>query len=141
MPINSYKLGPGTLTLGAGALEVSAQVTACVVSWEENLETTPAIPVLSGEEIAEEDEATYKAKLEVTFLQDLAVAGVVDWSWTNKGTEQPFDYVPNTVTDRAVNGVLVPTPLAVGGSEMKKRPTSDATWRIIGEPDLEDATP
>lgn len=139
MPINSYKLGPGTLTLGSGPLEVSAQVTACKITWEESLESTDAVPVLSGDELPGEDDATYKAKLEATFLQDLALAGVVTWSWTNKGTEQAFDFVPNTVVGRAVSGTLVPVPLQVGGDEMKKRPTADASWRIIGDPDLDDA--
>lgn len=139
MPINSYKLGPGTLVLGSGPLDVSSQVTACTVVPSENTTTVDAIPVLSGEELPAEDTFDYSYELQVTFLQDLAAAGVVDWSWTNKGTEQPVTFIPNTVTDRQVQGTIRVVPLAVGGSDMKQRPTSDATWKFVGVPDFEAA--
>lgn len=136
MPINRTKLGPGTLTLGAGAMEVNAQLTSCAVVPAESVDTGDTIKVLSGETLEPDETATYSYTLEGNFLQDLgAVASVVDWSWTNKGTEQAFVFTPNTTAGSIVEGTLVPVPLRVGGDEVDTTMSSDFTWRIKGEPD------
>lgn len=135
MPIKSRKLGPGTLTLGSGALAVEAQLSACKITWSENVESGDAIKVLSMEVLEADESATYTAALEGTFLQDYGeVASVVDWSWTNKGTEQDFTFVPNDAAARQYDGTLVPVPLQVGGDEVDTTSTSDFTWRIKGDP-------
>lgn len=133
MTIKSYKLGPGTLTLGSGPLAVEGQLTNCRVTPSESVTSTDAIKVLSGEELAGDDTATYTYALEGTLLQDLDTAGVIDWSWDNKGTEQSFTFTPNTVEAATVSGTLTPVPLAIGG-DVASRPTSDFTWRIKGTP-------
>lgn len=138
MAIQSHKLGPGVLTFGAGPLAAEAQATKVVVEFEENLETQDAIPVLSGEELPEEETASYKAKLTATFLQDnLAAAGLIAYSWTNAGVEVPCRFVPNNTLDREINGTVVIMPINVGG-DVKKRNTSDVTFRFIGLPVLSD---
>ena len=137
MPINSTKLGPGSLTLGVGAMEVNAQLTAAQVTPAEAVEETDPIRVLSGELLDGSSTQTYSFTLGGKFLQDLgAVASVVDWSWTNMGTEQPFVFVPNTAAGREVSGVLIPVPLVIGGEDPEGAPLqSDFTWRIVGTPD------
>lgn len=137
--LTTTKLGPGTLTLGAGALEVSSQLTSCKVTPSESVTTTDRKKVLSGESTEPSESVDFTYALEGNFLQDLAVGAVVDWSWTNKGTEQPFTFVPNTAADRQVQGVLKPVPLSIGGDEVDADMASDFTWRIIGEPDFEAA--
>lgn len=138
MTILSYKLGPGTLTIGAGPLDVSAQVTKVQVTPEENVETTDAIDVLSGEQLAEEEEASYKFKLEATFLQDtLATSGLIAYSYAHMGETVPFVFIPNADLDRKVSGSLRVVPLTIGG-DVKKRNTSDVSFSIIGTPALAD---
>lgn len=135
MPISSRKLGPGTLTLGAGALEVNAQLTSCKVTPSESVTTTDPIKVLSGEQLDGDETATYTFVLEGTFLQDdPGVASVVDWSWDNMGTEQPVVFVPSTAGTREVTGTIIPVPLTIGGDEVDTRMTSDFTWRFKGTP-------
>ncbi|WP_408898644.1 hypothetical protein ACJ5H2_05925 [Nocardioides sp. R1-1] len=140
MTIETYQLGPGTLTLGAlgSALSVSSQVRSCAVETSENVTTRPAIPVLSGEKIAETSSETFSHVLTGTFLQDLAAGGVVDWSWQHRGTEQPFTFVPATAEGREVSGILKPVPLKVGGDVENEGegdpPSADFSWRIIGAP-------
>lgn len=139
MPIKRTKLGPGTLTLGAGALEVSAQLTGATVSAAESVSGgTDAIKVLSGEELAAEDGTpTYAFTLAGNFLQDLGdAASVVDWSWSNMGTDQPFTFTPTTAAGVSVSGTLVPVPLTIGGDEVDADMRSDFTWRIKGTPEL-----
>lgn len=136
MTILSYKLGPGTLTLGAAPLDVSAQVTAVAIEPEESVETTDAIDVLSGEQLAEEELASYKFKLTATFLQDTLVAGgLVDFTWANAGATVPFEFVPNDTLTQKVTGSLRVVPLKIGG-DVKKRNTSDWSATCIGTPDL-----
>lgn len=137
MPIQSYKLGPGTLTFGTSPLDVSCQVTACAVVPTENVSTTEAVPVLCGEELPAEDTVTMTYALTATLIQDLAAAGVVDWSWTNEGTLQDFVFVPNTAAGRQVTGQARVVPLTIGGEVGGSRPTSDLSWAIPVKPTFE----
>lgn len=142
MPISSRKLGPGQLELGAGAMEVSAQLTGCKVTPSESVTTSDALKVLSGETLAGDETASYAFTLEGTFLQDdPGVASVVDWSWDNMGTEQAFRFVPSDASTREVSGTLTPVPLTIGGDEVDARMTADFTWRIKGTPDMGVAGP
>lgn len=140
MTINTYTLGPGKLVLGSGPFNVQGQTRNCRVEWSENVTTRDAIPVLSGEEIAAGEAVTHSAVLAGTMLQDLIADGVVDWSWSQRGVEQDFVFVPNNTVDRAVKGVLKPVPLTLGGDVLGQQaaagdpPTADFTWRCIGFP-------
>ena len=139
MAIKSYKLGPGTLTLGAGGtlLAVSSQVRSTTIKAAEKVEKSDAIPVLSGEELAGSESTSYEWTITGTFLQDITLAGVVDWSWTNKGTEQAFLFVPSTTLARKATGLLIPAPLDFGGDvDLTKRAESTFTWRVVATPVL-----
>lgn len=137
MPVKSYKLGPGTLTLGAAPLDVSAQVRSLTVKVAEKVTRTDPIPVLSGEELAAEEDVTYEFTLAGTVIQDVSVGGLTDWSWTNKGTDQPFVFVPSTTEGRQATGTTVPVPLDFGGDvDRTKRPEAALSWRCPTEPVL-----
>lgn len=137
MTVKSYKLGPGTLTLGAAPLDVSGQITNCRVEASENVTTIgDALELLSGETLAAEESAAYRFTLAGSLVQDLAANGVIDYTWLNKGLEVPFTFVPSTAEGREVTGVVVPIPLTIGG-DVKSRPTSDFSWRVIGDPDFD----
>ena len=133
MPIKSYKMGPGTLTIGeTGApVDFTSQVTKCVVAWK--VDEDDSVPVLSGEELEGED--TYSASLQATLIQDLTEAGLVEYTWANKGAQVPFTFVPSTAAGRSISGVVKVRPMDVGG-DVKKRPTSDIEWPCVGEPEL-----
>lgn len=133
MPVLTEKLGPGLLTLGAGPLAVQQQLTGCKLVPTENVTTEDAVKVLSGEEIPEETSETFSWTLQGTVLQSLLAAGVVAWSWANKGTEQAFTFEPNA-GGASFEGTLKPVPLQVGGDEVDKRMTASFTWRLVGDP-------
>lgn len=129
MAVQSFKMGPGTLKLDtSGTLDVSCQVVSCVVSCEENVDAGDDVDLLCGEVLEGDEDVTYSWTLEATLVQDIAAAGVVDWSWTNKGVEKTFEFIPNTAGARKITGTIVPVPISVGG-EAKTRPTSDISWR------------
>lgn len=133
MPIKSYKVGPGTLTIGAvgTSVDFTAQITAAVIKWGKKAEDD--VPTLSGEELR--GERTYTASLNATLIQDLTDDGLVDYSWDNKGAVVPFAYSPSTDTGRSITGMVEVDPIDVGG-EAKTRPTSDIEWSCVGEPQL-----
>lgn len=133
MPILTEKLGPGTLTLGSGPLAVEQQLTGCKLVPAENVKTQDALSVLSGDELPEESTETYTWTLQGEFLQTLVAAGVVAWSWANRGTEQPFTFEPNA-GGSSFTGTVKPVPLQVGGDEAKARMLASFTWRLVGDP-------
>lgn len=136
--INSRPLGPGTLELGAGALAVESQLTACKVVPSETVESAERTKVLSGETKGGNESASYSFTLQGTFLQDdPGVASVVDWSWDNMGTEQPVVFTPSTEGGRVVTGTIVPVPLQLGADEVDGPDmASDFTWRFTETPVL-----
>ena len=138
MPINSRKLGPGTLTLGAGAMAVASQLSKCRLNVAESVTTEgEKLKALSGEtKDGTTETAEFAYTLEGTFWQDdPGVASVVDWSWDNAGSPEPFVFVPNTEGGRRVTGTLYPVPLSIGGDDVDATDmASDFTWRIDGEP-------
>ena len=136
MPAKSTKLGPGTLTLGeiGTPLDASCQLTGAVVSWDKN--KADDITVLCGDVVA--GGTTYTASLSGTFLQDLEdEAGIVGYSWENKGAEVPFTYTPNTAAAAVVTGILIIDPIDVGSTDdYGSTMTSDFEWACVGEPAL-----
>ena len=134
MPIVSDQLGPGTLTLGSGPLDVSLQVTSCRLVTSENVTRTEVVKVLGGEELPATESVTFSQTLAGSFLQDLSAAGVVQWSHDQAGVDNAFSFVPNTARGRKVEGVLSPIPLDFGGEEVEGAPmSSDFTWRVTGD--------
>lgn len=134
---SSFKMGDGLLLLGSTPLNVTAQMRACSVVPKEEVKSTDAIPLLDNTEIPEEEEALIKFTLSGKLLQDLAAAGVIDWSWDHDGnTEEPFIFVPHNPALRGVEGVCYPTPIVIGGdvNKPRTRPESDFEWRCKGTP-------
>lgn len=134
MPIRSYKIKEGTLSLGSvgTTIDATAQVTEGLLEWEEAVEDS--LETLSGDTL--EGDATYTAKLSGKVIQDLEDGGLTDFSWDNKGTIMPFEFTPATASGRVITGSLRMSPLAVGGEVGTKGPTSDFEWQCIGEPVL-----
>lgn len=135
MPGTATKLGPGTLIIGetATTLDMSCQLSAAKVEWDKDKEDDTE--VLCGESIA--GGTTYTAKLTGTVLLDLSPTGMVDYTWTNKGMQVPFVFVPNTAAGQQVTGDLTIDPLDVGGDEVKKNMSVDFEWDCVGEPVFE----
>jgi hypothetical protein len=136
MAIETYDLGPGTLTLGSGPLNVSAQMTQVAVECSESVQSTDAKKVLSGEVLAQQDTVTLTWTLTFTAFQDIAAAGLVTYTWENASEEVPFVFIPSTAEGRDVTGTVRIVPLKLGGDVNGGKPESDATWRITDTPVL-----
>lgn len=137
MPISSRKLGPGTLTIGAGPLDVSAQVIGCKVTPSEQVDSTDDLKVLTHEVLAGDETVTFDYVLEGSFLQDdPGASSVVDYSWAHAGEAVAVVFTPNTVAGREVSGTVSMVPLSIGGDEADTRMTADFSWRFTADPTL-----
>lgn len=130
--INATKFGPGTFKLGTTpGTDFSCQVQS--MTFEPDKDEGDPINTLCGDSVPGSINYTYK--LTGTFVQDLAVtAGLVEYAWTNKGTVQDFEFVPNTAAVAKMAGKVVVDPLAIGGEEYGAIMTSDFEWSIVGTP-------
>jgi hypothetical protein len=133
MPIQSYKMNNGTLTVGVAPLDISCQLTSASVNPSENTDTEDAVPVLCGETLPSSDTVNYTFTLSGTLLQDLAAGGIIDYSWLHAGEEVPFTFKPDNAQPRGVTGTVRVAPLTIGG-DVPTRPTSDFEWGIVGTP-------
>ncbi|WP_330182822.1 hypothetical protein OHB26_03665 [Nocardia sp. NBC_01503] len=138
MPVASYKMGPGTLTLGdvGTNIDISCQITSATLSPDKNKDDD--LNTLCGGVLA--GEITYDWTLKATIIQDLSTNGINTWSLTHAGEQVPFKFVPNTVLDKGFQGTLTVDPLAIGG-DVKTRPTADVEWSVVGQPVAYDPTP
>jgi len=135
MPAKVTKLGPGKLTVGTtGVQDFTCQVTAARVEFSADSED--AILTLCGDSVP--GARTYTATLTATIFNDLGTTpGIVEYSWTNRGTSQPFVFQPSTVTGvKQVTGNLIIDPISVGGDEVGQNMVSDLEWEIVGIPTL-----
>lgn len=131
MPVNSYKMGPGTLVLGPTGTEIdiSCQITNAVL--EPDFDKEDDLNTLCGDVVPGEETTTWVLK--GVAVQDLTATGVVAWTWTHQGEQQPFRFVPSTAADAEFAGTIVVRPLLVGG-DVKTRPTSEFEFPVVGAP-------
>lgn len=129
MAIKSSKLGPGTLTFGetGSELEWGAQVRSCTV--EPTSEDGDVLPVLSGEEITEDDDDGFELTGEV--LQSYDVRSLSVWCHLNHNAKVPFRFRPRDDEALGVTGTVTVKRIAIGGN-VKERNTSEFTFRGDG---------
>lgn len=137
MPTDSYRQGPGTLTLGTDPddLEFSMQLTNCRVEPSENVTAGDVLNLLDGSTLRDDDQTDYTFILAGTAVQDLKADGITDYTWANAGDEVAFVFVPNTARVASVEGVCRIAPITIGGDN-KKRNTADFSWSVIGTPEF-----
>ncbi len=133
----SYKIGPGVFTLGEGALACQSKLKSLEVSWKENVDSEDDIDLLDGSVDEGEDSVTHDANVKGAIVQDIEAGGLVDFTWSNAGSVEPFTYVPNNALGRVVSGSVRVVPITIGG-EAKKRAEADFDWMTVGLPTLGD---
>lgn len=130
MAVNYARFGSGTLTLGATPLDVSCQVVGALVG--STVETGDAITTLCGDQIT--SGLTTSSTLSGTMILDPIAGGVGEFTWTNHGTEQPFEFTPNDEAGVSVSGTVLVTRLDIGGEEYGAVMQPEFEWAIVGEP-------
>lgn len=130
---DSYKPGPGTLTLGTlpDQSEFALQLTNCRVDPSENVDEGDDLNTLDGGTLQGDDNVTYTYELAGTAVQDLVDSGFTAYCWDNKGVEVAFSFVPVTARLAKVEGTCRIRPITIGG-DVKARNTADFTFTCTG---------
>lgn len=130
---DSFKLGPGTLTLGTDPddAEFSMQLSNCRVDPSESVTAGARLNLLDGGELKDDDTATYSFVLAGTAVQDLIETGIVAYTWENKGETVAFVFVPVTAREASITGHVRIVPLSVGG-DVKVRNTATFSFACTG---------
>lgn len=127
------KLGPGTLKIGAtgSLIDVSCQVNNAKIEPTKNEGT--ATTKLCGD--VRPGSVTYTSALSGNLDVDAATAsGLFALSWSEKGTEQAFEFTPSTAMGTSAAGTLIIDPLRFGADNYGDDLTSDFAFSIVGEP-------
>jgi len=133
MPAVVVKLGPGQLSIGATGTETdfTCQVTAARVEWA--VDEGDTVQVLCGEAVP--GARTYSASLTGSILADIGDASSIqEYSWTHKGEQTEFVFVPSTLAAKQISGTLTVDPISIGGDEAGANMASDFEWPIVGDP-------
>lgn len=130
---DTFKLGPGTLTIGATGtpIDASCLVNNAVVSSskDEGDSTTK----LCGDVVPGSISYTYTLGGNVDIDID-DPAGLFALSQSAAGTQQDFVFTPSTEAGTEAAGSLVIDPLDFGGDETGVVMTSDFEFTIVGAP-------
>jgi hypothetical protein len=126
-------LGPGTLKIGAigSEIDVSCLVNGARVSPTKN--EGDATQKLCGTKVP--GAITYTAKLtgNVDIDPDAGAEGLFALSWASPGTQQPFDFIPNTADGTSAKGTVVIDPLDFGADKYGDLLASDFEFTIVGD--------
>lgn len=129
MAVKSHKLGPGSLVLGASGSLTEFEAQCSKISLEPSVDEGDPIPVLSGEELAGDDEESYVLKGEI--IQEFSATSLLKWCHEHRGTSQPFVFIPNTDGDLSWTGTVKIRATSVGG-DIKKVNTSEFEFKGVG---------
>ena len=130
----STKLGPGTLKIGATGTEidVSCQLNGGRITT--NVDEGDSVTTLCGTTEPGAINFDHEFTGNINTDQAAGAAGLFALSWSAKGTEQAFEYTPNTAEGTTATGTLIITPLDFGADAYGDRMASDFTWPIVGDP-------
>lgn len=130
---DTYKLGPGELTIGATGTEidVSCLINNAVISMSKD--EGDSVTKLCGDVVP--GSVTYSFTLSGNTDTDISdPAGLFALSQENPGSQQAFTFTPSTEAGTAAAGTLVLDPLDFGGDETGEIMTSDFEFSIVGQP-------
>lgn len=130
---DTYKLGPGTLTIGATGTEFDASclVNNCTLAADKD--EGDSVTKLCGDVVP--GSVTYSYTLSGNADIDISDPdGLFMMSQEQKGAQLPFVFTPNTEAGNAASGTLVLDPLDFGGDETGEIMTSDFEFTVVGDP-------
>ena len=136
MPASPVKLGPGTLKIGATGtlLDVSCLVNNAVIAADKD--QGDSTTKLCGDVVPGATSYTYTLSGNLDTDVDQS-DGLFAPSQAEPGTEQDYEFVPNTAAGTKATGKLIIDPLDFGGDESGAYMTSDFEFSLVGAPTYE----
>ena len=129
------KFGPGTLKIGETGTEIDASclVNSLVISSE--VEQGEDTTKLCGTVVPGSRSYTYSLSGNLDIDPDAGAAGLFALSQDAAGTEQAFEYTPNTADGTKAVGTVIIDPLDFGSDgEFGDTMASDLEWVLVGKP-------
>lgn len=129
------RFGPGTFKVGEVGTEVDASclVNSLVIAAE--AEETDSSTKLCGTVIPGARTYTFTLSGNIDTDPDAGAAGLFALSQSAAGTEQAFEYVPNTADGTTATGTVIIDPLDFGSDgEYGDLMASDLEWVMVGKP-------
>jgi hypothetical protein len=129
----TVKLGPGTLKIGAtgSAIDVSCLVNNAQVKTDRSQDD----PTWHLCGTATQAPVTYAHTLEGNLdIDPTEATGLFALSWDQMGSEQDYEFTPNTEEGTAATGTLIIDPLDFGADEYGKTLNSDFAFVLTAAP-------
>lgn len=134
MPIQKTKTGPGKFVVGESGDLTTFDSQVLSITIEPEVNKGESKTVLSGE-VAPGDR-TESWKLSGTLISDFGKSdSLVEYCFTKRGTQQPFQFTPNTASGKQITGTLTIEAVAIGG-DVGETPEPDFEFELVGEPTL-----
>lgn len=128
------KLGPGTLKIGATGTEIDASCLINNARIAMSKDQADSKTMLCGTTKTGAVTYTYALSGNLDVDPEAGADGLFALSQVAKGTEVPFQFIPNSADGTAAAGTLVIDPLDFGADEYGEDLNSDFEWSIVGEP-------
>ena len=130
MPVVIDRLGPGTLTFGSSPADFSLQVSRCVLT--PDVDEDDVTPTLGEPEPVAAVTTTWT--LEGDAISDWAETnGFVNYCFDNAGTEQAFEFVPNTGKSVKWSGTVQIRAMEIGG-DVATQIVTGFSFPVKGQP-------
>lgn len=128
-----YKLGPGTLEIGATGTEVDVSCLINNATISADKTQGDSTTKLCG--TVRPGSVTYDYTLGGNIDLDIDdPAGLFALSQSAPGTEQSFTFTPSTEAGTTATGTLILDPLDFGGDTTGEDMTSDFEFALVGKP-------
>jgi hypothetical protein len=129
----TVKLGPGTLKIGAtgSAIDISCLVNSATIMTDRKQDD----PVWHLCGTSTQAAVVYSHTLEGNLdIDPTEATGLFALSWDQMGTEQEYEFVPNTEAGTAAAGTLIIDPLNFGASDYGATLNSDFAFVLTAAP-------
>lgn len=134
MTIQKTKTGPGKFIIGSAGDLTTFDSQVLSITLEPEVNKSEAKTVLSGEVAPGDRTETFKVT--GTLISDFGKEdSLVEYCWTKRGTQQPFQFTPNTASGKQITGTLTVEAVAIGG-DVGETPEPDFEFEVVGTPTL-----
>jgi hypothetical protein len=130
----SVKFGPGTLKIGATGSEIDVSCYVNGFAIEATPDRGDSRTMLCGTVRPGAVRYDYEATGNLDLDLESGAAGLFALSQEQAGTEQDFEFVPNTADGTKATGRLTIDPMSFGADEYGVPLQSDVTWTLTGAP-------
>ena len=134
MATTSIPLGPGTLKIGATGTEIDVSCNINNARITTDKDQGESKTMLCGDVKPGSTKYTYRLTGNMDVDVDADAAGLFALSQSAPGSQQEFEFVPNTADGTSAAGTLILDPLDFGADETGTDLNSDFDWTLVDKP-------